>query len=317
MVNNQIILKSFARATFIKQESLRGFMNIFIERYKQLGEEFNPEEIKLKHALRVNTLKIKDDELIKRLNARLTKITFLRHGYYYESDYAVGAMPEYLQGYYYLQEAASQLPAEILMPEENDLVLDMCAAPGSKTTQLAMMMNNKGRIIALELNNPRLPSLQNNLERCGVTNTIVYKKDARYAGDLKQIFDRILLDAPCSGNFANDENWLEERKLEDLKQMSKTQKQLLEAALNVLKPNGVMVYSTCSLEPEENEMNIDWLLKTHNNVSLEKINLEIGDPALTNVFGQELDKEISKCKRLWPHKTGTQGFFIAKIRKLS
>jgi len=292
-------------------------MNVFIDRYKKLGEEFNPEEIKLKPALRINTLKIKDAELIKRLNANLTKIPFLKHGYYYESDYAVGAMPEYLQGYYYLQETASQLPAEILMPEENDLVLDMCAAPGSKTTQLAMMMNNKGRIIALELNNPRLPSLQNNLERCGVTNTIVYKKDARYADDLKLQFDKILLDAPCSGNFANDENWLEERKLEDLKQMSKTQRQLLESALNVLKPGGVLMYSTCSLEPEENELNIDWLLKTHKNVSLEKINLEIGAPGLTNVFGQELNKEISKCKRLWPHKAGTQGFFIVKIRKIS
>jgi NOL1/NOP2/sun family putative RNA methylase len=226
-------------------------------------------------------------------------------------------MPEYLQGYYYLQETASQLPAEILEPKPGELVLDMCAAPGSKTTQLAMMMNNTGKIIALELNNPRLPSLQNNLERCGVTNSIVYKKDARYADDLKLIFDKVLLDAPCSGNFANDENWLEERKLEDLKQISKTQRQLLESALNVLKLGGVMVYSTCSLEPEENEINIDWLLKTHKNVSLEKINLEIGDCGLTDVFGQELNKEISKCRRLWPHKTGVQGFFIAKIRKIS
>jgi NOL1/NOP2/sun family putative RNA methylase len=292
-------------------------MNVFIERYKELGEEFNLEEINLKPALRINTLKIKDAELIKRINAKLTKIAFLKHGYYYESDYAVGAMPEYLQGYYYLQETASQLPAEILMPEENDLVLDMCAAPGSKTTQLAMMMNNTGKIIAFELNNPRLPSLQNNLERCGVTNTIVYKKDARYADDLNLQFDRILLDAPCSGNFANDENWFEERKLEDLKQMSKTQRQLLESALNVLKPGGFLVYSTCSLEPEENELNIDWLLKAHKNVSLEKINLEIGVPGLTNVFGQEMNNEISKCRRLWPHKTGTQGFFLAKIRKIS
>ncbi len=314
-MDNQIILKSFVRTTFIKQDNLLYFMNIFLERYKQLGEEFNPEEIKLKHALRVNTLKMKDAELIKRLNARLTKIPFLKHGYYHESIYAVGAMPEYLQGFYYLQEAASQLPAEVLEPKPGELVLDMCAAPGSKTTQLAMMMNNTGKIIALELNNPRLPSLQNNLERCGVTNALVYKKDARYADDLKLLFDKILLDAPCSGNFANDENWLEERNVDDLKQISKTQKQLLESAFNVLKPGGVMVYSTCSLEPEENELVIDWLLESHKNVSLEKINLEIGDPGLTNAFGKELNKEISKCRRLWPHKTGIQGFFLARIRK--
>jgi len=292
-------------------------MNDFMERYKQLGEEFNPEDVKLRPALRINTLKIKDAELIKRINAKLTRISFLKHGYYYQSLYSVGAMPEYLQGYYYLQEAASQTPAEALLPEENDIVLDMCAAPGSKTTQLAMMMNNTGRIIALELNNPRLPSLQNNLERCGVTNTIVYKKDARYADDLKLLFDKILLDAPCSGNFANDANWYEERRVEDLKQISKTQRQLLESALNILKPGGVMVYSTCSLEPEEDELNIDWLLKNHDNIILEPINLGIGDRGLTNVFGQELNAEISKCRRLWPHRTGTQGFFIAKIRKNS
>jgi NOL1/NOP2/sun family putative RNA methylase len=308
------------RATFINQQKYRlamseFAMNSFLERYKELGEDFNPAEIKVKSSLRINTLKIKPAELIKRINARLTKISFLQNGYYHESIYAVGAMPEYLQGYYYLQEAASQLPAEVLAPEENDLVLDMCAAPGSKTTQLAMLMNNKGRIIALELNNPRLPSLQNNLERCGVTNVIVYKKDARYADDLKLVFDKILLDAPCSGNFANDEKWLEERKVENLKLISKTQKQLLEAAINVLKPNGVLVYSTCSLEPEENELVINWLLEKNSNIKLEEIDKNIGDHGLTNVFGRELNPEIAKCKRLWPHKTGTQGFFIAKIRK--
>ncbi len=290
-------------------------MNEFLERYKELGEDFNPEEINIKPALRINILKTTDAELIKRINAKLTKIPFLKHGYYYESEYAVGAMPEYLQGYYYLQEAISQLSAEILSPKPGELVLDMCAAPGSKTTHLAMLMNNKGQIIALDSNNPRLPSLQNNLERCGVANVIVYKKDARYAEDLKLQFDKILLDAPCSGNFANDKEWFETRNIDDLKLISKTQKQLLEAALNVLKPNGTIVYSTCSLEPEENEMIIDWMLSNHKDVVLEKIDISIGDKGLTNVFGKELNPEIAKCKRLWPHKTGTQGFFIAKIRK--
>ncbi|MBN2052377.1 RsmB/NOP family class I SAM-dependent RNA methyltransferase [Candidatus Woesearchaeota archaeon] len=290
-------------------------MNDFLERYKQLGEEFIPENVKQKPAIRVNTLKIKDAELMERLNAKLTKISFLQHGYYYESEFSMGATPEYLQGYCYLQEAASQLPAEILDPGENDLVLDMCAAPGSKTTQLAMMMNNKGKIIALDANNPRLPSLQNNLERCGVMNTIVYKKDARYAEDLKLVFDKILLDAPCSGNFANDKEWLEERKVEDLKLISKTQKQILETAFHILKPNGIIVYSTCSLEPEEDELVINDFLEKNPTAALEKISARIGDNGLTNVFGKELNPEIAKCKRLWPHKTGTQGFFLAKIRK--
>ena len=293
-------------------------MSIFIERYKQMGEEFNPDEIKIKHSLRINTLKIKDAELINRINASLTKIPFLQHGYHYESEFAVGAMPEYLQGYYYLQEAASQLPAEILEPKPGQMVLDMCAAPGSKTTQIAMMMKNKGTIIALDANNPRLPSLQNNLERCGATNAIIYKKDARYAEDLKLKFDKILLDAPCSGNFAIEKNWLEERSLDDLKMLSKAQRQLAETALAILKPDGTLVYSTCSLEPEEDELVINWLLEKYPDIELEEIkeiNKDVGDKGLTDVFGQKLSPEIAKCRRLWPHKTGTQGFFIAKIRK--
>jgi 16S rRNA C967 or C1407 C5-methylase (RsmB/RsmF family) len=130
------------------------------------------------------------------------------------------------------------------------------------------------------------------------------------------VFDKILLDAPCSGNYANDKAWFEERKVEELKLMVKAQKQLLETALSILKPNGMLVYSTCSLEPEEDEMMINWLLEKHSNVMLEKIDQSIGEPGLTKVFGKELKPDIALCKRLWPHKTGTQGFFLAKIRKL-
>ena len=290
-------------------------MNQFLERYKQLGQEFNPEDVKIKNALRVNTLKSNEKEVIDRLNAKLTKILFLKNGYYYESEFSMAATPEHLQGYYYLQEAASQLPAEILEPKETDLVLDMCASPGSKTTQLAMLMNNKGKIIALDSENVRLPKLQNNLERCGVTNTITYKKDARYVQDLGLKFDKILLDAPCSGNFAIEPDWFLERKLEDVKVLVKTQRQLLQAAIDVLKPGGILVYSTCSLEPEENELNINWLLNEYKDVELEKIEIDMGDPGLTKAFGKEINPGLAKCRRFWPHKTNTQGFFIAKIKK--
>ena len=171
--------------------------------------------------------------------------------------------------------------------------------------------------LALDANNPRLASLQNNLERCGVTNTLVYKKDARFAEDLDLKFDKILLDAPCSGNFALEQNWFSERELEDSKLMSKSQKQLLDTAINILKLGGVVVYSTCSLEPEENELVINWLLENRDDVELEEIDKNIGDNGLTSVFGKKLNSQITKCKRLWPHKTGTQGFFLAKIRKKS
>jgi tRNA (cytosine40_48-C5)-methyltransferase len=302
-------LKSFKTPVYIHFG-----MNPFLERYKQLGEEFDPKAITVKPTLRVNTLKIPDKELMERLNAHLEKIPFLTHGYHFTSPFSVGAMPEHFLGLIYIQEAASQLPAEILGQKPGELVLDMCAAPGSKTTQMAAMMQNKGTLIALDANNPRLPSLKNNLERCGVSNCIVYKKDATYAEDLGMKFDRILLDAPCSGNFAIEKDWFEKRDLPGIDELAKAQQKMLESAVAVLKKGGTLVYSTCSLEPEENELNINWLLGKYDGVFLEKID-SIGDPGLTEVFGKRLRKEISCCKRLWPHKTGTQGFFVAKLKK--
>jgi tRNA (cytosine40_48-C5)-methyltransferase len=290
-------------------------MNEFLDRYSELGEEFDPGEIELRQALRVNTLKIEDKELRKRLNANLEKIPYLDHGYWFESDFTVGAMPEHFLGYIYIQEAASQLPAEILNPKPGETVLDMCACPGSKTTQIAAMMNNEGIIIALDSNNARLPSLKNNLERCGVSNCAVYKKDAVYAEDMKVSFDKILLDAPCAGNFTQEKDWFEKRSVQEIKEIVKIQRKLLETALSILKKGGTLVYSTCSLEPEENELNINWLLGKYDNIKLEKIDKHIGGPGLTNVFGEKLNPELTKCIRLWPHKSSTQGFFVAKIIK--
>ncbi|NQU98299.1 RsmB/NOP family class I SAM-dependent RNA methyltransferase [Candidatus Woesearchaeota archaeon] len=294
-------------------------MSVFLKRYEQLGETFDPKEIKLKRSIRVNTLKISEKELVSRLKekkVKLAKIPFLDKGYFYEAEFSLGATPEYLQGYYYLQEAASQIPAMVLNPSSNDLVLDMSAAPGGKTTQLASYMDNKGTVIALDSNVLRLESLRNNVERLGVKNVLIYKKDARFAEDFDLKFDKILLDAPCSGNFFDEEKWFETRTLEGIQERARLQKELLRAGVKVLKKNGVLVYSVCTLEPEENELNINWLLTKYDALTLEEVNVSIGDSGLTNIFGEKLNSDIKKCKRFWPHKTGMQGFFVAKIRKI-
>jgi tRNA (cytosine40_48-C5)-methyltransferase len=288
-----------------------------IERYKELDPTFS-EDVELQSCLRINTLKVSEKPLLKRLQRKkilLQKIPYLDYGYIYQAPFSLGATPEYLQGYYYLQELASQIPVQILEPKENDTVLDMAAAPGSKTTQMAQYMHNKGSIVALDSQGHRLRSLANNLERCGVSNTISYRKDARFAFDLKMQFSKILLDAPCTGNFCIEKGFFDKRTLALIKENARTQKELLKAGLQCLKPEGTLVYSTCSLEPEENEMMINWLIEKYPDIYLEKINFPIGDPGLTKVFGQELNPEVSKTLRLWPHKTRTQGFFIAKIRK--
>lgn len=292
-------------------------MNIFLQRYQEiLGDEYKKLlNVKLKTCIRVNTLKIEEKAIVERLKNKkiiLNKITFTDYGYFVESKFSIGSTPEYLQGYYYTQEAASQLPVQILAPKKEDLVLDMAAAPGGKTTQIAQYMENKGALIAVDNSHPRLLALKNNIERCGVSNSIIYKKDSKFVCDLNLKFDKIMLDAPCSGNFINDIKWFDRRDLEDFAEIAKLQKQLLKAAVEVLKPKGTLVYSTCSMEPEQNEEVIDWALRNLD-IKVENIEISVGSPGLTEFQGKKYSEEVKKCIRMWPHKTGTQGFFIAKL----
>ncbi len=285
----------------------------FTRRYAELG--WNCEDVRISQAVRINTMNAERKEVVERLEQRgimLEKIVFLQDGYWVrKSTFSVGATTEYLLGLYSVQEAAAQIPAELFTKLENKEVLDACAAPGGKTVQLANLMCNTGVIIALDVGEQRLRALGNQLERCRVQNTIVYKLDARKAMRLQQKFDRILLDVPCSGNFAADKNWFRRRTLVDVKRNALIQRNLLEEAAKVLKNDGEIVYSTCSLEPEEDELNIDWAIKT---LSLETEDIECcGQKALTNVFGRNLDSSVSKARRIWPDKT--QGFFVAKLKR--
>lgn len=300
-------------------------MNQFMQRYKELlREDFRElETVKpLKQSIRVNTIKIKNDyELISRLEkegAKFSKIPFLPHGYYVESSkFSLGAAPEYLFGYYYIQEAASQLPALILNPTKEDKVLDMAAAPGGKLTQMAELMENKGVLIGMDKMKHRMPSLKNGIERLGISNSIIYNMEAADISKISTTFDKILLDAPCSGNFQIDKDWFSKRTIEQFRERSELQKEMLMAAASVLKDNGALVYSTCSLEPEENEFVAEWAIGQLG-LKLERINpaeVGVGEPALTNIFGRAMDQEVTKCLRLWPHRSKTQAFFIAKFRK--
>jgi tRNA (cytosine40_48-C5)-methyltransferase len=273
----------------------------FLERYKKiLGNEFNEFEkylnFKPKQAIRVNTLKINEKELVERLTkkgVKLRKIDWLDFGYEIESSpFNIVSSPEFLQGYFFIQEKASQLAVQILAPKPGETVLDCCAAPGAKTTQMAQYMQNKGKIAALDMRKDRILVLNNNLERCGVRNTAVYNYDARDAGSLGIKFDKVLLDAPCSGNFTQENDWFMKRDLKGVIQNTKKQKSILKSALNCLKRGGILVYSTCSLEPEEDEDMVSWAVD----------NLGVVSEGAT---------------KLWPHKMQSQGFFIAKLRKNS
>jgi NOL1/NOP2/sun family putative RNA methylase len=302
----------------MKSRTLAPQDHVLVKRYEELlGEPFHiPHK---RECLRINTLKVPHD-IVKRLKVQgaiLTPVSFLPDAYWYESSKSLGATTEYLLGYYYLQEAASQLPALVLDPPKHAVVLDMTASPGSKTTQLAALMHNSGVIVATELKSNRMEALAENLERCGVTNTILYRKDARFVTDLHKQFTHILLDAPCSGNPVIEPEFFARKSLARIREMQTIQRELLKAAVAVLAPGGTLVYSTCSLEPEENELNVAWVLAHYPALSLETVLLDVGEPGCCTVFGEELPEAVAKTVRLWPQKTGTQAFYIAKFKKRS
>jgi len=285
----------------------------FVNRYRLLGWEFR--DVALKPAIRVNAMNAGRANVVRRLKdlgVELEKVPFLQNGYWViRSDFSVGATVEYLLGYYSVQEAAAQIPATLFTDLKDKTVLDACAAPGGKTVQLADLMENTSVIIALDVNRRRLEALMNQLERCRVKNTVVYRLDARQASKIRLKFDRILLDVPCSGNFAIDKDWFRRRTLRDVERNAKLQKQILAEAVKVLKDDGEIVYATCSLEPEENELNVDWAVKT---LGLETVEIDCyGEEAPTEVFGKRLDESVRRCRRIWPGKT--QGFFVCKLRK--
>jgi len=286
---------------------------IFVTRYEEMGWEY--EDIKPRQAIRINSINAKEVVVTNRLRLlgiKLEKIRFLKNGYWIrKSKFSVGATSEYLLGLYSIQEAAAQIPATLFAEPEDKVVLDACAAPGGKTVQLADLMQNTGAIIALDVRKRRLTALSNHLERCHIRNTIVYYMDARQASRLKMKFDRILLDVPCSGNFVTDEDWFKKRTTRDVERNAQLQREILTEAAKVLKDDGEIVYATCSLEPEEDELNIDWAIRNLK-LKVEKINC-YGEKALTSVFGKKLDSSIEHCRRIWPGQT--QGFFVCKLKK--
>jgi len=273
----------------------------FLRRYELWGYPQSP-PVSLPVVIRINTLKPKPKFLDE---VKLTKLPFLTHGYSVDAPFSLASSPQFLKGQLYIQEAASQLAAQVLNPKPTDVVLDLCASPGSKTTHLAQLMNNSGKIIANDVEEKRIQKLIFNLERCGVKNVFVTQQDALTATFDTQ-FDKILLDAPCSGNFVIDANWFEKRTIIDCKERAHIQKKMLAHAFSYLKPGGQLLYCTCSLEREENEGVVEHVLEALSEISLVPID-SIGEPGLT--------PSTALCKRLWPSLHHTQGFFMALFEK--
>jgi len=235
----------------------------------------------------------------------------------------VGNSKEHLLGYYYVQEISSMLPMLVLKPEAGDFVLDLCASPGSKTTQAAAMMENGGTIIANEVSLGRIGILNSNLERCGVMNTLVTRKEGvafceRMLKKSKFRFDKILVDAPCSGEgtLRKSPKTFQMWNVNMIKKFAGTQKKLVGAAIRLLKVGGVMIYSTCTLASEEDEGVVDYLVKNFD-VVVEEISLPLKFRCGVTAFGDEVfDSSVKNCLRLYPQDNDTDGFFVCKLRKV-
>ena len=271
-------------------------------------------------SLRVNTIKIEISDLKKRLSdlVELNEIPWCKEGFFVKRKgrFALGNLIEHSLGYLYIQEASSMIPPQVLSPTQNDLVLDVAAAPGSKTTQMAAMMKNKGLIVANDIKFERIKALSINLTRMGVLNTVITLMHGLAFKTNK--FDKILLDAPCSGTgtLRKSPKTLKIYNTSMITKLANAQKKLILGSFDNLKPQGTLVYSTCSLEPEEDEGVIDFLLSQRKDAKLQKISLDVASSkTILDFQNKTYDPEIKKCLRVWPQDNDTDGFFVAKIKK--
>jgi len=271
----------------------------------------------LRSSIRVNTLKAEVDKVRENLENIITgEVPWCREGFFVNTD-DFGRIPEHQLGIIFSQEASSMIPPVVMNPEPGMKVLDIAAAPGAKTTQIAQYMENEGCIVANDVKHSRINILISNLQKCGVLIAKVTDKDGRFFGRFGERFDAVLVDAPCSNmgmirkNYKNIKLW----RLRDCYGLSRLQKELLVAAYKAVKPGGVVVYSTCTLEPMENEEVVDYILR-NTDAEIEDIDLPLRRTKPFLEFeGRKYVGEVKKCLRIHPQDNDTEGFFVAKLRK--
>jgi tRNA (cytosine40_48-C5)-methyltransferase len=269
-----------------------------------------------KQYIRTNTIKISSADLKKKLTSKGFQLgpTVIQDVFAVEqSSLPIGATVEYLLGYYYIQDLSSCIAVEALDVHQNQIILDMASAPGGKTTYIAQKMKNTGCIVALDINSARINSLISNIARCGVMNCCMYRMDSRHISELNIRFDRVLLDAPCSceGVIIRDKTRKTSHTTQDIEYCVSNQVQLIEAAVKVVRPGGLLVYSTCSFAPEENENIVNSLLGRFD-IKIEPI--KHGTEGLTSFGDIRFHDDLKNTKRLYPHIHNTLGFYIAKVR---
>lgn len=327
-----IFLKSNYRYVISKMYELKPAFKEYLEKIlkdrKDREEFFKIVKTPPKNFIRCNTIKISPDELKKRLENKGWKISQVKgfqEAMAIDSKLGPGELGkniEHQTGLYYVQELSSMMSALALAPKEHDSVLDICAAPGSKTTQLAMMMKNTGMLLANDVKIDRLSALISNTERCGCMNIVATRMDGVRLCQIferkKVVFDKILVDAPCSGEgiIRSDPKVWNMWNPNMIRGLSALQKKLVASAVACLKKDGILVYSTCTFEPQECEEVMQFALDNLG-VELESFELPLKTrQGLSEWNGKKFNDQIKKCKRIFPQDNDTEGFFVARMRKL-
>ncbi|WP_347709267.1 RsmF rRNA methyltransferase first C-terminal domain-containing protein [Bacillus sp. FJAT-47783] len=292
-------------------------MNMLLK--EEANEFFKSYEQPKSSALRLNVLKLSTKQFEDNSPFHTSKIPFCDTGYYFHADKdEPGKHPYHFTGAYYIQEPSAMLPAELLNPNPTDRVLDLCAAPGGKSTQLAVKMNNSGVLVSNEIHPKRAKILAENIERLGIRNTVVTNEaPERLASHFQQYFDKILVDAPCSGEgmFRKDPEATKFWSTEHVEKCAITQKEILRNAYNMLKPGGVLVYSTCTFSPEENEQVMEWFITEFPDMKLQAIPKEYGMADGRINWTLHNTEAVQNSVRLWPHLLKGEGHFVAKLIK--
>lgn len=296
-------------------EKMRGLLGA--EEFAAFQKSYEEERAQ---GLRLNPLK-GDRESLEgycRNAFRLREIPWCRDGFYYEQETRPGRHPLHEAGAYYIQEPSAMAVTELLDPQPGERILDLCAAPGGKTTHIAGRMMGKGLLVSNEIHPARARILSQNVERLGISNAVVTNENAgRLAQVFPEFFDRMVVDAPCSGEgmFRKDAQARGEWSEENVALCAGRQQEILDHAAAMLRPGGRMVYSTCTFSPEEDEEGVRCFLKRHPEFAVEPVACLPGLSPGRPDWAKGSCPELAHTFRIWPHQAEGEGHYMAVLKK--